>query len=607
MRLALRVALLLVCWGTIFVPDFAMALTPAQKCEQKVVSALRRCVKSVRKAVGDCYELNGAPCAPADAKIAAALAKLDKKVLKKCADAATVQAAGYGALMTPPFLVARLREACLGEPASLAARSFGGPHAAALAAGDVNQRFCLKRAYDAAGGQIDDTLKTLSRCVLKAHAGAPCDAGATFAAVLADAAKASQKVLDFCGPSLPTLVALDPPTFIERASDQAECLTAAAVGDSGPLTLYCGPRSAAPVPARGVTTQVVLPEMVWGSRCGNGSPYAFQLRLPPAGEPLEKVVVHLQGGGACFNESSCAAQSPSLFSATDDGMPAGGYMSNNAANNPVFANWTKVFLPYCTQDLHIGGGIVNAFPSITVNRFGALNARAALRYLRDVLWAEMDATQPEGYRPDRLQVMFGGTSAGGYGVNYNYHYVLDDLRWAHSTMVPDAGLALGSGVLALGTIMTGPAPPTGWAAQPMFPPYCFAPSCAVGPTMKVAHAARLLAVPEQQILEVSNQVDNVQVSTTLFPSLVSWINAVRASYCANQGIPGLQSFLSANTSSIHGTVANAQFSSLTSAGIVLGDWLGGAATTPAAVTDAVSEGTLVAMFGADPFACPVSP
>jgi hypothetical protein len=589
----------------------AAALTPGLKCEQKVVRALRSCVKTVRRELGVCYDLTGAPCTGGDPKYVRALAKLQKKVVASCPDTTTLQAAGYGPALTPLGLVARLQEACVGEPAALAARSFGGPHAAALATGSITARACLQTAYDAGGSQIDLSLKALTGCVLRAHKGTGCDVAATLDAVAGSAAKTTAAIAGECGGTLDALVAVDPSTCIDRASAQAECLSATALTDGGPLTLQCGPRAAAAVPPRGVTTQVVLDEAEWGTRCGDGSPYAFQVRLAPAGQPVENVVVQLQGGGTCLLEADCAATSPSLFTATDDAMPAAGYLSNSAATNPVFADWTKVFLPYCTQDLHIGGGAVSNFPSITVNRFGAVNVRAALRYVRDAVWAEMNASEPEGYRPDRLRVVFGGTSAGGYGVSYNYHYVLDDLRWAHTTAVPDSSLGLDNGsvvgVQAIGILAVSSVPPTGWGALHDLPPYCFAADCAVVPTMHAAHAARLLATPEQQILNVSNQVDTVQQTTTIFPSLVSWIDAVRTSYCANRGVPGVHYFLSANPSAIHGTVTTGQFSSLTSAGVVLRDWLGAAATNPAAVTDAVSEGTLVATYGADPFACPVSP
>ena len=122
-------------------------------------------------------------------------------------------------------------------------------------------------------------------------------------------------------------------------------------------------------------------------------------------------------------------------------------MSTDPTINP-FSDWTMIFLPYCTQDVHIGGGRQSIFSTITVNRYGAVNVRAALRYLRDVLWSTLDTTTAGGYRPDRLTVLFGGESAGAFGVSYNYHYLLDDLRWIHTTAAPDSGLGLDNGTAA---------------------------------------------------------------------------------------------------------------------------------------------------------------
>ena len=73
----------------------------------------------------------------------------------------------------------------------------------------------------------------------------------------------------------------------------------------------------------------------------------------------------------------------------------------------------------------------------------------------------MDDSDPDGWRPDRLRVLFGGESAGGFGVMYNYHYPLDDLRWTYTTALPDSGLALDNGALGvrvLGTLISSDVP-----------------------------------------------------------------------------------------------------------------------------------------------------
>jgi hypothetical protein len=73
-------------------------------------------------------------------------------------------------------------------------------------------------------------------------------------------------------------------------------------------------------------------------------------------------------------------------------------------------------------------------------------------------------------------------------------------------------------------------------------------------------------LPEQQILNVSNQVDDEQVSTTVFPSTVEWINAPRAAYCANQGLTGIRNWLPAQSTSYHTILEDqSRWSSVTAA------------------------------------------
>jgi hypothetical protein len=182
----------------------------------------------------------------------------------------------------------------------------------------------------------------------------------------------------------------------------------------------------------------------------------------------------------CIFGNDCASRPAGLFEAMSDQPEMGGPLSNDPAVSP-FADWTKVYLPYCNQDVFIGGGTTSDFPEKTVHRFGSVNVRAALRYLRDVVWRELDATTNEGYKPERMRVLFGGFSAGAFGTLYNYHYLLDDLQWIHTTAYPDAGLALDNGqplgIANLGLLLISDSPPLGWGARNYLPPYCFATNC----------------------------------------------------------------------------------------------------------------------------------
>jgi hypothetical protein len=112
-------------------------------------------------------------------------------------------------------------------------------------------------------------------------------------------------------------------------------------------------------------------------------------------------------------------------------------------------------------------------------------------------------------------------------------------------------------------------------------------------------------LPEQQILNVSNQVDDEQVSTTVFPSTVEWINALRAAYCANQGLTGIRNWLPAQSTSYHTILEDqSRWSSVTAAAETLPMFLAGAIADPDAVTDHVEERTLVTDYpGVNPIAC----
>jgi hypothetical protein len=204
-----------------------------------------------------------------------------------------------------------------------------------------------------------------------------------------------------------------------------------------------------------------------------------------------------------------------------------------------------------------------------------------------------------------LRVLFGGLSAGGFGVSYNYHYLIDDLRWVNTTAVPDSALGLNNGsiqgVAGLGIVINGP-----WGGRPYQQPYCLDTICAVVPYRQTRTAPRLKAAPYQQILNVSNQVDNTQRSTTFFSSSAAWTNAARHAYCTTKGLQGIRYFLPAGATSLHGMLqSDSRFTSISSDGITLRDWLAAAMSDPDNVVDLVEEGTLASNPSINPFSCSV--
>ena len=576
------------------------------RCESVTAFALRRCVAHATQC--DACTAAGAPCGTCSEVRATEAAALTNRVTTACS-VATLQTLGFGPLATPATVAARLVADCSAEADALYARTFGGPQAALL--GDAN-RACLTAAHRGGALVIDRAYRSAGQCARRARrrGASACQPASVDAAIAAAEAQAEQTTTAACT-DLRALIGLTPPTFLGRAAQQARCMVATAHGQTAPLDLACGPRSEAPVPPRGQWVQVVLDEATWGTRCGDGSSYAFWLRLAPEGAPLERAMVHLQGGGVCVFESDCVNTPADLFEAQSDytpNGPNGGIFSTDPAINP-FYNWTMMALPYCTQDVHIGGGGTSAFPSMTVHRFGGINTRASLQYLRDVLWSALQQTTPDGYRPDLPHVLFVGESAGGFGVMYNYHYLLDELQWTHTTAVPDSSVALdntygGLSIALLGAALSGDTGTLGWRLKSMLPSYCQAGNCGVGPVLLTATSPRLKAVPEQQVLTLSNQNDITQVGTTFFPSTPTWITALRGAYCDLKGKNGLHFFLPAVVTPIHTMLSTqSRFTGLTANGVTVRDFLATAINTPASTVDRVDEGDIAATFGVPPIAC----
>jgi hypothetical protein len=545
-----------------------------------------------------CYADANGPCAEDDAAIESALTSLSASVADGCEDDE------FGGLSVAA-LVERLQVACSSEALSLASRSYGGPQGAAWDAGSSQDQACLQVAHERGSEFMAGVLTEINAC----QESGDCDASSIDDSITDLREAAASEISSAC-PDLGALIAVTPEQYLDRARHQADCVIATSHPETSGIELSCGPARVAEAPARGEYVQIVLDEEEWGTRCGDGSPFAFQLRLAPEGEPLDRVIVGMQGGGVCVFEDDCArvlANSPGLFESLSDEPPVSGIMSNDPESNP-FANWTKVYLPYCNQDVFAGGGQVQQFTDFTVARYGAINVRAAMEYVRNLLWGLIDEESDAGYRPDQVLSMFGGWSAGGFGTLYNYHWMLDDLQWPQTTGFPDAALSLDSGGL-LSVATLGSFAISAWGTQPYLPPYCFDGGCAVGPVLYEATAPRLKAVPNQQLLILTNQNDAVQVGTTFFPSTPAWINAARESVCDTREVNGIHYYLTSITDSVHVVSLSDELYQGSVDGAVMSEWLfEGAVSDPDSVVSRMEEGDFVAAIpGVNEFPCTVAP
>ncbi len=154
--------------------------------------------------------------------------------------------------------------------------------------------------------------------------------------------------------------------------------------------------------------------------CRDGSSTGIGVRLLP---DATAVMIYLQGGGACYDEKSCAqnANAPiagenfdqAKFDRWTSMLGDQGVFNTTNPVNPV-ARWNHVYIPYCTGDLH-GGARRNA--SVP----GLDRKQQFVGY--ENLANDLDILAPYFRNADDVALV--GASAGGFGVLINYPQVVE--------------------------------------------------------------------------------------------------------------------------------------------------------------------------------------
>jgi hypothetical protein len=120
--------------------------------------------------------------------------------------------------------------------------------------------------------------------------------------------------------------------------------------------------------------------------CAFGTPYAYFVEI---GDP-QKLMIYFQGGGGCWDAATCDPHSKvRMFkpAVADREQPyRAGLLDPANPENPV-RGYTKVFVPYCTADLHLGARTVaydipasrtDSAHLFEIHHSGTANAMAAI-------------------------------------------------------------------------------------------------------------------------------------------------------------------------------------------------------------------------------------
>jgi Pectinacetylesterase len=158
------------------------------------------------------------------------------------------------------------------------------------------------------------------------------------------------------------------------------------------------------------------------TRCARGGKYAFWVRRA---DP-KRLLVFFQGGGGCFSEETCQLGSTwfdDRVDAWDQPAGSGGILDFGNPSNP-FRDYSLVYIPSCTGDVHTGSRLVRYGP-LRVHQKGLLNTRAALA---------------RAYRefPDPDAVFLTGCSAGSVGSAFHADSIIRRYPDARVTQLGDS-------------------------------------------------------------------------------------------------------------------------------------------------------------------------
>lgn len=157
-------------------------------------------------------------------------------------------------------------------------------------------------------------------------------------------------------------------------------------------------------------------------QCADGSEFSLWVR---EADPT-KVLFFFQGGGACFSAETCSFLNGTYKVTTgpdDDPSGEGGIFDLGDERNP-FRDYSMVYVPYCTGDVHLGDATTDYGDGLVVQHKGAVNGQAAV----DELAARF---------PDAAQVVVAGESAGSVPTPLYAGLVSDVLPEARLTVLAD--------------------------------------------------------------------------------------------------------------------------------------------------------------------------
>ena len=180
-----------------------------------------------------------------------------------------------------------------------------------------------------------------------------------------------------------------------------------------------------------ISTPAAPPGWTWyqieGAVCRDGSPTGFYVREGK----VDKLLIYLEGGGACSSPGFCSYNPANVnevlngdgqtVAGSIGGAVAGhqqpgpdGIFNMTQASNP-FKDWSQIYVPYCTGDVHFGTRKNVMLPGLSGGQqfVGYLNMKLFISRIVPT------------FKDKVSRVVLTGSSAGGFGALLNYSMVQD--------------------------------------------------------------------------------------------------------------------------------------------------------------------------------------
>ncbi|MDP9037598.1 MAG: pectinacetylesterase family protein [Myxococcota bacterium] len=201
--------------------------------------------------------------------------------------------------------------------------------------------------------------------------------------------------------------------------------------------------------------------------CANGTTTGLGVNLR---RTSPRVLIYLQGGGACWSDITCntlmtavnfaTGYSAATFAGESSALgplsSPGGFFDRSSQTNP-FKDYSYVYVPYCTGDLHAGSNVVQ-YGTATAMHVGSRNLSAFLnRIVPTFSTAE--------------RVYLAGSSAGGFGALINWWKTQAAFGGVRVDMIDDSGLLMPPDIAAQGNGAE-PVQRTQWNLAATLPPGC---------------------------------------------------------------------------------------------------------------------------------------